>query len=188
MKFEVERSGTTNTYAYCWQSAKRALAVASEQQPGYLYFSMMAGVFAAFTVEAFLNHLGKDALKSWEDVERKLGVREKLLLLRDLRGWTIDEGARPFQSLRDMLQLRDALAHGKTVTVVTSEVLDQQPPDEVGWPKPKWVELASVASVQRFVDDAAAMVRHLGPLAGEAGDPLGSIGTGEGSVALIEAD
>ena len=57
-RFRVQASGTTNTYVYCWLAARKALKQADAKQPGYLYFCMMAAVFAAFAVEAYLNHVG----------------------------------------------------------------------------------------------------------------------------------
>jgi hypothetical protein len=67
---------------------------------------MMAGIFAAFTVEAFLNHLGQHQVPDWEVFERKLGPREKLILLKRILHLYIDQGKRPFQTLDEMLKLR----------------------------------------------------------------------------------
>ncbi|MFZ3253229.1 MAG: hypothetical protein WA133_02980 [Syntrophales bacterium] len=50
-KHRIQASTTTNTYVYCRIAACDALKKAQEEQQGWLYFAMMAGVFAAFTVE-----------------------------------------------------------------------------------------------------------------------------------------
>ena len=145
---------------------------------GCFYFSMMAGVFAAFTVEAFLNHLGQRKVKDWEVFERKLGPREKLLLLQQSLHLTADQGQRPFQTLRDMLRLRDALAHGKTEIVTTDEVVADPYEPTARYPEPDWKRLCDLASVARMVEDAEAIVRDLHTQTGSNGDPFESQGTG----------
>ena len=82
-KYRIQASTTTNTYVYCRIAALNALKKAQEQKPGWFYFAMMAGVFAAFTIEGYLNHLGQKQIRDWNELERKLGPREKLLLLRN---------------------------------------------------------------------------------------------------------
>lgn len=139
---------------------------------------MMAGVFAAFTVEAFLNHLGQRKVRDWEARERKLGPGEKFLFLKKVLHLSVDQSTRPFQTFHDMLQLRDALAHGKTVTV-TSDLIVEDPHDEsTRYPEPDWKKLCSLASVVRMVKDAEAMVRELNSQAGSTRDPFASPGHG----------
>src|ERR1035437_4185958 len=111
----VRASTTTKTYVYCRIAARVALERAKSLAGGSFYFYMMAATFATFSVEAFLNHLGERKVTDWRAIERRLGPKEKLLVLRLLLHLTVDESRRPFQTLRDMLRVRDALAHGKTV-------------------------------------------------------------------------
>ena len=58
-KYRIQAHATTKTYVSCWIAARRALDIARQKQAGNLYFRMMAGVFCAFTIEAFLNHSGQ---------------------------------------------------------------------------------------------------------------------------------
>ena len=182
MRYRVQASATTNTYVYCHAAAHSALRQAEREQAGCFYFRMMAGVFAAFTVEAFLNHVGQRRMRDWEALERKLGPREKLLLLRQIDHWAIDEGKRPYQTLSKMLRLRDAIAHGKTVTTVTDVVLSRQPRDADRWPEPPWKQLCSLASVKRMVEDADAIVLDLNKQSGSSRDPFASPGHGSSGV------
>lgn len=184
-KYRVQASTTTNTYVYCWVAAREALQRAQQHQAGSLYFLMMAGVFAAFTVEAFLNHLGQRKVRDWEAFERKLGPGEKLLLLKEILHLSVDQSTRPFQTLHDMVRLRDSLAHGKTVTV-TSDLIVEDPHDEsTRYPEPNWKKLCSLASVVRMVEDAAAMVRELNSQSGSKRDPFAS--PGHGSTGVTES-
>jgi len=187
-EYRIQASTTTNTYVYCRIAARDALKKAQEQQPGWFYFAMMAGVFATFTVEGYLNHLGQKRVRDWSELERKLGPREKLLLLRGMFHLSVDIARRPFQTLHDMLRLRDALAHGKTLTV-TSDLVVGDPDDETArYPQPDWKKLCSLGSVERMVEDAEEMVRHLCAQSGSKRDPFVSPESGSSGVEEITAE
>ena len=186
MRYRVQSSTTTHTYVYCHTAAHSALKEAERKLPGYFYFCMMAGVFSAFTVEAFLNHLGQKRLRDWETLERRLGPREKLLVLRHMAHWSVDESRRPFQTLRSMLRLRDALAHGRTITTTADVILKSEPRDADRWPEPKWKKLCSLSSVKRMVEDADAIVMDLNRQAGSTRDPFASPGHGSSGVNEVE--
>lgn len=184
-KYRVQATTTTYTYVYCWIAARQALKRAQEKQRGWFYFNMMAGVFAAFTVEAFLNHLGQGGVKDWEVFERKLGPREKLLLLGQMLHFSADQGKRPFQSLHEMLRLCDALAHGKSVTVASDLIVDNPEAESARYPEPNWKELCTLASVSRMVEDAELIVRDLSSKTGSRRDPFTSCGRGSSGTTLV---
>jgi hypothetical protein len=183
--YRIQAETTTHTYVYCWNAARQALRRSREERQGSFYFNMMAGVFAAFMVEAFLNHLGQRRVKDWEVFERKLGPREKLLLLEQVLHFSTDLGKRPFQSLHEMLSLRDALAHGKTVTVASDLIVDNPEDESALNPEPKWKELCSLASVSRMVEDAELIVRGLSSKTGSKRDPFASLGRGSSKTGLV---
>ena len=185
-RFRITASGTTNTYVYCRGAARRALKHGLEHERGSFYFFMMAGVFAAFTLEAFLNHVGELQVQDWKALERKLGPQEKLLLLRQVAGWSVDQGHRPFQSLHGLLRLRDALAHGKTETKHADDIIRGAPPEVVPKPQPDWMALCNAESASRLVEDAEAMVMDLWRQSGGAGDPFESSGHGSSTIGLVE--
>jgi hypothetical protein len=186
VRYRVEATGTTKTYVYCYAAARRALTQAEREEPGYFYFCMLAGVFSAFTVEAFLNHIGQSRVRDWDVLERKLGPRDKLVVLRQVAHWSADESKRPFQTLSKMLRLRDALAHGKTVTVATDVVLKRHPRDPERLPEPEWKSLCTIVSVRRMVEDCEAIIRDLHRQSGSSRDPFASPGHGSSGVTLIE--
>jgi hypothetical protein len=178
-KYRVQAERTTLTYVYCWITAKRALKKATAQEAGSFYERMTAAVFSAFTVEGFLNHLGQQRLRTdWDILERRLGPREKLLLLQRLIPLAVDDGKRPFQTLRDMLKVRDSLAHGKTQTVTTDTVVDDPEDESANYPEAPWSKLCSRSSVTLMVQDAEAIVRDLAKQTGSTRDPFSSTGHG----------
>jgi hypothetical protein len=68
---QPQASSTTITYVFCLVAAQKALKRSQEVEQGNLYWRMMAGVFAAFTIEGYLNHLGQLLVLDWNDFERK---------------------------------------------------------------------------------------------------------------------
>ena len=181
-KYHVQASTITNTYTYCRVAALNALKTAKAKQPGYFYFLMMAGVFASFTVEGYLNHLGQKRVRDWTKYERKLGPYEKLLILRDLLNISLDFSSRPFQTLKNMLNLRNALAHAKTTTERIDCLVDNPGDEEVKYPQPDWKKLCEVKSVERMVEDAEKIVRYLSIKAGFKKDPFLSLGEGNSGI------
>jgi hypothetical protein len=187
-KYRVQSETTTNTYVYCWNAAHRSLEKARENKQGALYFRMMAGVFAAFTVEGYLNHLGQERVGVWNNLERKLGPQEKLLLLRDMLHLSVDISSRPFQTLHHMMRLRDALAHGKTLTMKIDCVIDNPIDEEARYPQPNWKKLCSIDSVERMVEDAEQIIRHLCAELKLKRDPFECSGSGSSKIQEIKIE
>jgi len=83
-----------------------------EKRAGYHYELISCLMFAAFKHEAFINHLGYALVLNWDDLERKPN-REKMAAIAAELNITIDNGCRPFQTLRNLFRARDKIAHGK---------------------------------------------------------------------------
>jgi len=66
-KAQVRGRKTTVTFAYMHKGAKYMLELAQNTQEGQLYTTVAALVFSAFTLEAYLNHLGKLRNKEWDE-------------------------------------------------------------------------------------------------------------------------
>jgi hypothetical protein len=174
-KFKVQASSTTNTYAYCFYAAKQALKHANEEE-GQLYSCMTAGLFAAFTIEAYLNHIGQIKVRNWDALERKLGPREKLLLLQEMFSFKADQSKPPFQSLHTVLILRNSIAHGKTETITTDRVVDEDEVEEAEYPQADWKILCTVSGVTKMVNDVEAMVISIQRQLGDKRDPFANPG------------
>ena len=188
-KIQVHSTSKTLTYTYCWVAASRALKIAQGVN-GTIYERMMAGVFAAFTVEAYLNHLGQSRIPNWSMLEKKLGPDDKLVVIQDWLHFRVDISRRPFQTLAQMMQLRNLLAHGKTEDTKSDRIVDDQQDESARYPQPKWKNLCSLQSVDRMVKDAEQMIRQLSASSGskDGYDPLAVAQTGMYSAVEIETD
>ena len=176
-KFKVQASSTINTYAYCFYVAKQALKRAKEEE-GQLDSCMTAGLFAAFTIEAYLNHIGQIKVRSWDAVERKLGPREKLLLLQEMFSFKADLSKPPFQSLHTVLSLRNSIVHGKTEIITIDKIVDEDEVGEAEYPQSDWKKLCTVSVVTKMVNDVEATVISIHPQLGYKRDPFASPGHG----------
>jgi hypothetical protein len=172
------KSSTTYTYVYCHIAAKKALHIAETEKQGSLYFRMMAGVFSSFTVEAFLNHIGKRKIRGWDNVESKLGPYDKLIFIQNQLNLTVDKSRRPYGTLKNMLKLRNALAHGKT-EIISNIIIIDKPIENDKYPEPQWKILCSPGLVRKMFEDSESIIRDLNKQIGGTIDPLISPGHGD---------
>jgi hypothetical protein len=143
-------------------SARRAVA----SDTGSFFESMNAMLYAAFTLEAFLNHLGSVRISFWPVIERSLRVKEKLEVLCDVMDFAPDFGSRPFQSMTEAFRLRDLIAHGKTEDLPVGTPHKFGTMKDLGVPMTEWESLCTPAKAARVVEDAREIVTRLHEAAG----------------------
>jgi hypothetical protein len=171
--YRVQATSTINTYVYCFYTAYFARERAEKEAEGRLYSCMTAGLFAAFTFEGYLNHIGGKKIKNWDAIEKKLGPKEKLLLLEEILSFKADQTRPPFQTLHDILALRNHLAHGKTQTVNTDVIIEgTDQAEKAEYPQAGWELLCNLSSISRMVQDVEKMIRSIHSQLGYKRDPL----------------
>lgn len=74
---------------------------------------MSAILLSALSVEALCNAIGYRLIEGWGDYEQSRPWLKLRVLCRDL-DLPFDKGAEPWQSLKDLLDFRNKVAHGKT--------------------------------------------------------------------------
>lgn len=113
-KIKVSKSRQVNTYLEMWLVSYWTLHQAEKEVEGS-YFQIMASlIYTAFTLEAYLNHTGKQIFGCWDDLER-LSPRKKLNVIAEKLGVEKDDGERPFQTVKKLFDFRNDVAHGKTI-------------------------------------------------------------------------
>ena len=83
---------------------------------------MASLVFTAFTLEAYLNHIGPKVFKCWDDLER-LAPRKKLNVIAERLQVDINYGKRHWQVMKNLFGFRNDIAHGKSEDVKSSKVV-----------------------------------------------------------------
>jgi hypothetical protein len=164
----IQGQRTIYTTAYLRNISWTCLERAKEETKGRYNFIASSMVFTAFSVEAYLNHLGSEKTNFWDTIERKLSPKQKLDTLSSIIGIDIDYGSRPFQTFQKMFSLRNSLAHGRTekLPVDSIQVLSD---DEIpNMPTTTWEEEITIKNASRYLADSKEMIRMLNEKAGMA--------------------
>ena len=153
---------TLRTYELLFETARRELDQATSQPAGNRHFLLSAGVFVAFTAEAFLNDLGSRVIPSWSQLQR-LDPREKAEVLSiELFNDRVDWSVRPFQSIAAALGFRRALAHAHAEALSFDQVrnADRESSEVPRTRRTAWPEHCDVATIQRWIADVRLMIEH----------------------------
>ena len=111
-----------NTYADLWHASASVLAATPADGRGATWLRMSSALLAAFTFEAYCNHLGPMVLRSWGDLDKALGPVAKFSLLCEAVGADpLLPGHMPMQAVNRLFKFRNSVAHGR------SEALDADP-------------------------------------------------------------
>jgi hypothetical protein len=167
VKARVSRSRDVNMFGELSHANYVLLNNAKRLNVGYFYEIMSCLVIAAFKHEAFINHLGYALLPNWHELEREKHADKQTAILTKL-GLSIDKGQRPFQTLRDLFNARDELAHGKPQTLAHDSLVESGSREEMRRRKPltKWESLCTITFAQRAYDDTEEIADMLLSTAG----------------------
>lgn len=151
---KVQMSGAyKKTYVYLFNAAHLSMKNATTEENEELVFlyCMSSIVFLAFCIEAYLNHIGEEEIQHWEDDFERLRPIAKLRLIMHKHD-ELDFSRQPFRSFLDIFNVRNQLAHGKTVFVV-----EEYPKV----PLAKWGRLCNVKDAKRLIEDTEKMIRFV---------------------------
>ena len=109
--FETIYDVHCKTYAAMLHTGWHLLDTAECTLKGSALNLQAATVFFAFTFEAYLNHVGKEELNYWDEIDRISYSRKLKVLSKHLR-FPIDTP--PFRTISELFSLRNALNHGRT--------------------------------------------------------------------------
>jgi hypothetical protein len=113
-------------------------------------------VFAAFSIEAYVNSIGSRKITFWDQIER-LSWRQKIEILHSNASRDPNWGAEPLQFATQVFTVRDRLAHGKPEFVLGPVCKDQEEANNVmntDSIKPKW--FADISKEWMFASNARA--------------------------------
>ena len=158
--FRETTTPALRTYQVLFETARRELDQAKSLPSGNRYFLLSAGVFVAFTAEAFFNDLGSRVIPSWSQLQR-LDPREKAEVLSiELFNDKVDWSVRPFQSVAAALGFRRALAHAHAETLSVDQVrtVDREASEVPRTRRTAWAEYCDVATIQRWITDVRLLI------------------------------
>lgn len=168
MKNKIVVKAKTISFAYVTlhNGAYYALQAAKESIDGRFFNCLTAMVFAAFSLEAYLNHLGTSEFPDWVKFERSKSPRQKLDMLAAKRGYSPDFSKTPFETFDQIFTFRKKIAHGKTERVEIEEVQERELGDKPELPRTSWEIETNLENAESFVEDSASMIRILHPIFG----------------------
>ena len=169
---------TTITFAYMHNGAKFMLKIAEESEEGQLYTLVASLIFSAFTLEAYLNHLGKLRNKEWNEIERRHSKLEKYKLFAEAAQIKFDFSVRPYRTLKELFSFRDRMAHGRTTEEVISTCIDMH---EKRLPqiheKNDWQVFATLETARQSIKDVELLIEELHSMSGHFGNPFNKLGS-----------
>jgi hypothetical protein len=103
------------SFASLSQTAGELADASYRQTTGAYHFHVAAIVMSAFSIEAYLNHVGRALFEDdWDEWAR---LKHKMTLVTERLGLQPDYGRRPFQSFMQQVTFRNAAAHARTEVI-----------------------------------------------------------------------
>lgn len=188
VKSKVKRERIFNTYAILADVALFHQDQGATKPEGSSYQFMTSLIFSAFTLEAYLNHVGMQLFKCWSYIERKLSPEQKLHLIAEKLEIEVDKGKRPFQTIIELMHYRNALAHGKPETLSEEDIVQEKKAREILFNplEPKWQEKCDHKNAKRAIEDVDEVLHLIHESAG-LNDILFDSGSWSGTSTVIEA-
>lgn len=170
-KAELEIEREINTYWDLYHASCVIMEIAKEVTEGKFYLYMSSIVLSAFTIEAYLNHVGKKLIPYWNEIE-SIRITDKLTVICKHVGVEPDNGSRPFQVLTDLFKFRNALAHGKSkIEKITKEVdADDKISDHT--PREHWEKFCNEGNAMKVREDVKEIIQIIHDASGIDGSPF----------------
>lgn len=128
-KVKTTRERLLVTYAEHWHSSRVFLKLGIENPKGSYHQFLGSIVFTAFSLEAFLNHVGEALFNSWPELE-KLTPKGKVNLITEKLGIKVDYGSMPWQVIPEIFGIRNRIAHGRNELLRDERMLTVDTYDE----------------------------------------------------------
>jgi len=126
-KFETIYDVESKTYVAIFHTGWHLLDMAEHHETGRLLNLQAATVFFAFAFEAYLNHVGPEELSYWDEIDR-ISYKKKLTVLSKHLGFIKDLSKPPLQTILQLFELRNALAHGRSHKSLIIKKTSESPP------------------------------------------------------------
>lgn len=164
-------TGEHATDVLLWSTATYLLRIGTHRRKGYFHVFLAASLFAFFAFEAYLNEVGEPLAPEIWTSEREFfkkrkyrGTLGKFKYLAEKTGYKYSTAATsPFQSVRQLAEVRDQLAHGRRETF--DVMADPEHADSIGatpklmaWGERSFAKRA-VADVQTLADGLMAAAK-----------------------------
>jgi hypothetical protein len=161
-KVTVKKYRQVITYVELWHTSWYLLEKGQIREEGSYHQFMGSLVFTAFSLEAYLNHIGPRVFRSWEALER-LAPKEKLDIIAEKIELQIDYGKRPWGAMKEIFGFRNDIAHGKSIKVSEATVVPLGREDDHvrEFAKTKWERFCTRQNAEKSREDVKQMILAL---------------------------
>lgn len=147
-KILVNIERTIRPYDEFYNLTYYSLQEAERTEEGRFYNSLITMVFCAFSLEAYLNHLGEQKVSNWYSIERSLNYSQKLKLIADTTKNKIDMREKPYCFMNSIFDYRKLIVHGKTSRLTKKQsIIPNTIPD---MPLAFWEKMTTLQKARDF--------------------------------------
>lgn len=176
-------SREVRAYAILDHGANVLIEKTEQEKKGSYHTATSALVLTAFTFEAYLNHLGENELNLWDDTERMLVLDKYNVLCENLKICP-DFSILPYQTVKDLIKFRNAIAHGRTkIAKIDNKKISSEDNLFDHTPRAWWEEFSTLENAKRAKEDVSKVIKELHSATGQNDDPFRQ-GVGSGSLHL----
>ena len=174
------------TYSEHWHTSRTLLTLGLENREGCYHQFLASIVFTAFSLEAFLNHIGEIQFETWDELE-KLSPKGKIRVLAEKLDVNADFGKRPWQVVPEVFGIRNKIAHGKNELLEDERMLSIDTYDKrMGeMLKAPWQEYATAENAENARDEVEIVIREFWEKVENSSHLLFSTGMQTGSATLM---
>jgi hypothetical protein len=177
-KVIVSKDQPINTYSELWHGSRILLEKSKIDLKGSNWTTMASLIFTAFSMEAYLNHVGERIFKSWKALEY-LTPLKKLDVICEKFNIDLDHSRRPYQTVKELFDFRNEMAHGRTTKLSTEEIklLDDDIDKYLGESlKAWWQKYCTINNANRAREDSEKIMQLIHDIANIENDHLFSFG------------
>lgn len=187
-KVKIEKERIVRTYAELWHTSSCLLKRGQENKKASFHQFMASLVFTAFSLEAYLNHIGAQIFTCWNDLER-LSPKEKLNVIAERINVEVNYGRRPWQIMINLFGFRNDIAHGKSVTIKSEEIIpliNHNEDDIHNFLRTNWEKFCTEKNAVRAREDVNNIIETIHEASGIKGEYPFLFGMNFGSATVIE--
>lgn len=127
----VTKETTVQSYGEFYGTFMQLKLRSDPKVQGWKSFKLAALTMAAFSIEAFTNHVGQHLFQSWKHIERGMSPTGKLRMFIEMLKIKIKYEEAPFNTVHELMKWRNQIAHGTTKTYPSSEIATPDTYEEV---------------------------------------------------------
>lgn len=189
-RVEVTSEREVRSYAEFWHTSFCLLEMTKKSDEGAYHLFMGSLIFTAFSIEAYLNHIGLRVFKCWDDLER-LSPKEKLSVISEKIELEVNYGSRPWQVLTELFQFRNDIAHGKStkIEITKIESLEKHNANYDQWKfraETRWEKYCTKQNAYRAREDVIEIVKAIHEASKIKGEHPFKMGFESGGSTLLE--